>query len=138
MQVPRHRRQVLRRQQVETHQVGFSPQLPRQVGQIDAGLLRKADRQFLHGADGLGHAAKRPHLFREAGHRRFAHEGDVAERMFGDPRIDDATLEPSLASGDMAIEPPISRSWSTRRRDTATASGWNVPKAPAPAPSLKS
>jgi hypothetical protein len=44
----------------------------------------------------------------------------------------------ALVSGDTAIEPPISRSWSTSRRETSTASGWNVPKAPAPAPLLKS
>ena len=44
-----------------------------------------------------------------------------------------------VVSGDTVIEPPISRISSTSlRRETSSGSGWNVPKAPAPAPSLKS
>ena len=43
----------------------------------------------------------------------------------------------AAASGDTAIEFPMVLTWSTRRRETSTASGWNVPKASAPAPPLQ-
>ena len=90
---PLHRRQIFSRQHVGAHQVDFSPNLPRQFGDVDARLLGEADRQLLHGADGLERVAARPGLFREARNRRLADECDVAERMFGEPRIDDFALE---------------------------------------------
>ena len=43
---------------------------------------------------------------RKARHRRFAHEGDVAERMFGDPWIDDAVLELGSGFGRHGDRPP--------------------------------
>ena len=108
------------RQHVGAHQVDFSPHLPRQIGQIDARLLGEADRQFLHGADGLEHVAALPGLFREACNRRFADEGDVAERMFGEPRIDDSVLElgPCLGRhGDRTADLPHLVDESARDRD---------------------
>ncbi len=93
VQVALHRREIFRRQDVGAQQVELSPNLPRQIGQVDARLLGEADRQFLQGADGLERVAARRGLFREAGNRRFADERDVMERMFGEPRIDESVLE---------------------------------------------
>ena len=139
VQVALHRRHIFSRQHVGAHQVDFSPNLPRQIGQVDARLLGEADRQFLHGADGLQRVAARPGLFREACNRRFADECDVTQRMFGEPRIDDLALELGrLPQETRRSNRRSPASASTSRRETATASGWNVPKAPAPAPSLKS
>ncbi len=61
-----------------------------------------------------------PGLFREACNRRFADECDVAERMFGEPRIDDSVLE--LGScfrryGDRATDLPHLVDESTRDLD---------------------
>ena len=126
------------RQHVEAHQVDFSPNLSRQVGQVDARLLGEADRQFLYRADGLEHVAARPGLIGKAAHRRFADECDVAKRCSASHGSMNLRSNSAAASGDTAIEPPISRICSTSRRETSTASGWNAPKAPAPAPSRKS
>ena len=111
---------ALSRQHVGAHQVDFSPNLPRQIGQVDARLLGEGDRQFLHGADGLQRVAARPGLFREACNRRFADECDVTERMFGEPRIDEFVLElgPCLRRhGDRTADLPHLVDESTRDLD---------------------
>ena len=68
--------------------------LPRQIGKVDARLLREANRQFLHGANGLESLAGRAGLFRESCNRRFrTDEGDVAEQDVSGPQVDDFVLE---------------------------------------------
>src|SRR5687767_11677881 len=52
VQVALNRRQTFG-QHVGSHQIEFAPKLPWQVGQVDARLLRKSNRQVLNGADGL-------------------------------------------------------------------------------------
>ena len=107
-------------QHVEAHQVDFSANLPRQIGQVDARLLGEGEHQFLHGADRLEHVAARPGLFRDACNRRFADECHVMQRMFGDPRIDDFALElgPSLGrDGDRTADLPHLVDESTRNCD---------------------
>jgi hypothetical protein len=93
VQVALNRRHSFSRQHVGAQQVEFSPNLPRQIGQVDARLLGEAERQVLHGADGLQRVAACPGLFREACDRRFADECDVTERMVGEPRIYNSVLE---------------------------------------------
>ena len=93
VQVALHRRHPFRRQHIGSHQVDFCPNLPRQIGQVDARLLREGERQLLHGADGLEGVAPRTGLFGEASNGGFTNEGDVTERMFGEPRIDEFLLE---------------------------------------------
>ena len=59
-------------------------------------------------------------LFREAGNRRVADEGEVAERMVGEPRIDELALElgPCLGRhGDRTADLPHLIDESTRDRD---------------------
>jgi hypothetical protein len=93
VQVALHRRHTGRRQDVRAHQVDFSANLPREIGEVDAGLLGENERQFLHRADGLQCVAARTRLFSEASNRGGAHECDVMERVFGEPRIDECVLE---------------------------------------------
>ena len=111
---------VFWRQHVRAHQVDLSPKLPRQIGQVDARLLGEGEHQFLQRADGLQRVAARPGLVSEACNRGFADEGDVMERMTGEPRVDEFVLE--LGScfrrhGDRTADLPHLVDESTRDRD---------------------
>jgi hypothetical protein len=108
-QVAPHGRHIFSRQDVGAYQVELAPNLPRQIGQVDAHLLGKAERQVLHGADRLQRVSSCPGLVRKACNRRFADKRDVTEWMFGEPWIDHSVLEPGAClrrHGDRTADLP--------------------------------